>query len=83
MSNIQVAAEDKRRVIEAHRLWLKSLPREAMQIGGTISSLVEGPPLHRRGVVTAYSDFEPIRFMSVDPEFMTFLRERGIPFEVN
>jgi hypothetical protein len=53
------------------------------QIGGTLSSLVEGPPLYERGAVTAYSDFEPVRFLSVDRRFVNFLIERGIPFDEN
>ncbi len=83
MPNIQVAADQRRDVFEAHRLWQQSLPREPGQIGGTISSMVEGPPLYRRGAVTAYTDFEPVRFLSVDPRFVAFLKERGVPFEVN
>jgi hypothetical protein len=45
--------------------------------------MVEGPPLYRRGAITTYSDFEPVRFLSVDPRFVAFLKEHGIPFEVN
>jgi hypothetical protein len=83
MPNIQVAAERRREVIEAHRLWVQSIPREPGQIGGTITSMIEGPALHTPGRITAYSDFEPVRFLSVNPSFVAFLRERGIPFEVN
>ncbi len=81
MPNIQVAAERKREVIEAHRIWTSGLPREPGQIGGAISTLVEGPPIYIPGEVTAYSDFDPVRFLMVDPRFLEFLKERGIPFQ--
>jgi hypothetical protein len=83
MPNIQVAAERRREVIEAHRLWASQLPREDGQIGGSISSLVEGPPLYTPGEVTTYSDFEPIRFLGVSQDFVDFLRGREIPFQEN
>jgi hypothetical protein len=83
MPNIQVDASRKRQVIEAHRLWSNGLPRQPGQIGGTISSLVEGPPVYTPGEVTTYSDFEPVRFLSVEAGFLEFLRKQGIPFQEN
>jgi hypothetical protein len=83
MPNIQVDRSQRGKIIEAHRVWASRLPREAGQIGGTISSLVEGPPVYTPMKVTTYSDFEPIRFISVDRRFVEFLREQDIPFEEN
>lgn len=83
MPNIQVPAERKREIIEAHRLWSRELPRDAGQVGGPITSLVEGPPVHAPGEITTYSDFEPVRFLSVDPGFINFLETKGIPFQQN
>ncbi|MGC2221005.1 MAG: hypothetical protein WA624_00850 [Methylocella sp.] len=83
MPNIQVDATRRREVIEAHRLWASGLQRETGQIGGTISSLVEGPPVYTPLKITTYSDFEATRFLSVDPRFLDFLNKQGIPFEQN
>jgi hypothetical protein len=83
MSNIQVASERRRDVIEAHRVWARDLPREPGQIGGSIVSLVEGPPVYTPGEITTYSDFEPVRFLGVDPRFVEFLKARNIPFQEN
>ena len=83
MPNIQVPAERKHELLEAHRLWLTELPRPAGQIGGHIGSLVEGPPVYTPGEVTTYSDFDPVRFYSVDPAFVAYLKARDIPFQEN
>jgi hypothetical protein len=84
MPNIQVVAERKREVIEAYHLWwTEQLPREPGQIGGRIPPLVEGPPVYTLGEVTAYSDFEPTRFLGVDQSFIDFLMARDIPFQEN
>lgn len=81
--NIQVPGERRRQIIEEHRLWQRSLPRIPGQIGGTISSLVEGPPVIVTGRIEAYSDFSPVRFISVDEPFLKFLDEKGISYEKN
>ena len=83
MPNIQVEASRRREVIEAHRLWTRGLPREPGQIGSATSPLVEGPPVYTHLKVTSYSDFEPVRFLFVDPRFLDFLEQQGIPFEEN
>ena len=81
MPNIQIDRSRRFQVLEAHRLWASTLPRAPGQIGGTISSLVEGSAVYTPGEVTAYSDFAPVRFIGVDPRFLDFLRVRGIPFQ--
>ncbi len=83
MPNIQVAAERRSQIIEAHRLWQQSLPRGPGQIGSAISALVQGPPIVRPRRIEAYSDFDPIRFISVDRAFLNYLDERGISYEEN
>ena len=82
MANIQVSAERKQEIQEAHRLWLSELPRQAGQLGGTIGALVEGPPVYTPGEVTTYSDFAAVRYL-VDPAFVDFLKVRNIPFREN
>jgi hypothetical protein len=81
MPNIQVDRSRRLEIIEAHRLWASKLPREVGHIGGTISSLVEGPPVYTPGEIMPYSDFDPVRFLCVDQGFVDFLKERGIPFQ--
>jgi hypothetical protein len=81
MPNIQIDRSRRLAVLEAHRLWARSLPREPGQIGGTISDLVEGPPVYTPGEIMPYSDFDPIRFVGVHPSFVDFLRMQGIPFQ--
>lgn len=83
MPNIQVPAEKKREIYEAHRLWLHEMPRTDGQIGGTLGMLVEGPPVYMPGEISTYSDYEPVRFYSVDPTFVEFLKAQGIPFQEN
>ena len=83
MPNIQVAGERRRQIIEAHRLWQQTLPRTRDQIGSTILSLVEGPPIIVTGRIEAYSDFSPVRFISVDSAFLDYLDEKGIYYEKN
>jgi hypothetical protein len=82
MPHIQFSAEHRRRVDEAHRLWSNGLPRSQGQIGGTITAIVEGPPIYVTGEVTAYSDFEPVRYL-VNADFVDFLRTTNIPFREN
>jgi hypothetical protein len=81
--NIQVDARWRRDVVEAHRVWTREFPREPGQIGGTITALIEGPPICKPPTVSTYSDFAAVRFLSVDSRFVEFLRRRGIPFEEN
>lgn len=81
MANIKVAAYRRREIEELHREWAATLPRKPGQIGGPIVTLVEGPPVYTPGEVTAHSDFELIEFLHVDPRFLDFLRERGVPFQ--
>jgi hypothetical protein len=83
MPNIQVAAERRRQIIEAHRLWQQSLPRAPGQIGSAISSLIQGPPIVRPGRIETYSDLDPVRFISVDRVFLNYLDDHGISYEEN
>ncbi len=82
MPDIQVTAERKREVLEAHRVWSRDLPRTAGQIGGPITTLVEGPPIYIAGEISAYSDYDPVRFIGVDESFAKFLSNTGIPFQL-
>jgi len=81
VANIQVSAERKNTILEAHRRWLSELPRAPGQIGGTIGTLVEGPPIYTPGEVTTYSDFEPVCFYRVDPGFIQFLKDHDVHFD--
>jgi hypothetical protein len=83
MPNIQVAAERRLQIIEAHRLWQQSLPRAPGQIGSAITALVEGPPIILAGRIESYSDYNPVRFISVVQAFLDYLDEQGIPYEQN
>ena len=66
MSDVQVSAERRREIEGAHRQWARSFP-------GTISSLIEGSPTIVPGRIETYSDFDPVRFLSVNPRFVEFL----------
>jgi hypothetical protein len=83
MASIQFDRRFRLKVLEAHRVWASRLPRQPEQIGGTITSLIEGPPIYRPGEIMPYSDFDPIRFMGVARSFVDFLKEEGIPFQEN
>ena len=80
MSDIQVSAENKHRLLREHQVWLANLPRAKGQIGSEIAMLVEGPPVYIPGEITPYSDFAPVRFLSVDKRFVAHLRAAGVPF---
>ena len=82
MPDVQVPKERSREIVEAHRQWLRTLPREPGQIGGTIGSLVEGPPIYVEGLIETYSDFPPVCFYGVDPGFLRYLREQRIPVQI-
>jgi hypothetical protein len=83
MPNIQVAGDRRREILEAHRVWASRLSREPGQIGGAIAALVEGPPVIVPLQIETYSDFDPVRFVSVDPRFVEFLVTQDIAFEEN
>lgn len=83
MSNIQVPAEQRRNIEEAHRQWTNGLPQKPGQIGKTISTLVIGPPIYAAGEIAAHPDFAQIRFSGLDPRFLAFLNEQDIPFQEN
>lgn len=80
MANIQISAENRLRLLQEHQVWLAQLPRRPGQIGSEIVALVEGPPIYVPGEISTYSDFEPVRFMSVDERFLEHLHAVGIPF---
>ncbi|VWC91766.1 hypothetical protein BCO18430_03298 [Burkholderia contaminans] len=82
MANIQVQAEHRLALLEEHRLWCKSLPRAPGQIV-TAHTLVEGPPIYIAGEIRPYSDFDEVRFVSVDRDFVDYLRSRDFPFQEN
>jgi hypothetical protein len=83
MAELTVPAFQRRKVLDAHAAWLRQLPRQPNQVGGTIGAIVEGPPFPApRGLVTSYSDFDDgnlIRFI-VDQGFLDYLEDRGISF---
>jgi hypothetical protein len=83
MPNIQVDASRRREIEEFHRLWSRELPRVPGQLGGTITSLVVGPPIHRVNEIITYSDFEQIRFIAVDLRFLEYLKVNNISFLEN
>jgi hypothetical protein len=83
MPNIQVPPERRRIILEAHRAWSNTLPRAPGQIGGAITTLVEGPPIYDPGEVMPYSDFEYVRFLGVPQAFVDYLVAQGIGFRLN
>ena len=80
MPDIQISAENKRRLLSEHQVWLANLPRARGQIGSEIAMLIEGSPVYILGEITPYSDFEPVRYLSVDERFIAHLRAVGVPF---
>jgi hypothetical protein len=83
MPNIQVLAEHRLALLEEHRLWCKGLPRAAGQIGGAAHTLVQGPAVHIPGVIRPYSDFDEVRFVSVDQDFVDYLKRKDFPSHEN
>ncbi len=82
MPDVQVPVARRREIEEAHRRWLQSLPRELGQIGKTIGGLVVGPPIDLGGRIKPDPNFQPVRFLSVDPAFVDFLRSHDIPVDI-
>lgn len=66
MARIQVSPERRYECLELERLWAANLPRDPGQLGGPITSSVEGPS----GV-----------FSLLTQEFIDFLRNRKFPFQ--
>jgi len=62
----------KSEILEAHRVWTNELPRQVGQLGGTITTWVEGPPSGREANFTVNREFV---------EFLT-VRYSDIPFKV-
>lgn len=62
--NIQVPPERRRIILEVRRVWSSTLPRAPGQIGGAITTLVEGPPIYDPGEVMPYSDLEYVRSLA-------------------
>jgi hypothetical protein len=69
MRVITVSLDRKTQIIESHREWMRTLPRQEGQVGGSIVSLVEGGQ-------TATT----ISFYQCDPEFIKYLKKKNIPF---
>ena len=67
MSDIQVFAEQRLVVEPAYH------HRARFLRGEEIPELVEAPPVTITGVIEPYSDFQPVRYVSVDPRFIDFL----------
>lgn len=83
MPNIQLLAEHRLALLEQHRLWCKDIVRTPAQIGGSINTLVQGPPLYIPGEIWPYSDFDEVRFLSVDQNFVDYLKASRFPFREN
>jgi hypothetical protein len=81
--NIQVSAGRQREIEEAHRAWARTLPRQPGQIGGPTTALVIGPPIIKSLTISAYSDFDDVRFRGVAQGFVDYLKQHGIAFEEN
>ena len=83
MPNIQIRAEYRLAFLEEHRLWSNSLPRMSGQIGGAVHTFVAGTPIYIPGEITTYSDFDEVRYMSVDKNFIDYLKQKNFPFREN
>jgi hypothetical protein len=83
MPNIQFPPERRRIILEAHRTWSSTLPRALGQIGTSITSIVDGPPVYEPGEIMPFSDFEYVRFLDVPQSFVDYLKARGIGFQLS
>ncbi len=83
MPNIQISAEHRLALLEEHRLWCKDIVRTPGQIGSSINTLVQGPPLYIPGEIRPYSDFDEVRFLSVAQKFVDYLKAKSFPFREN
>jgi hypothetical protein len=70
MPSIRFNEELKPAFIEAHRLWLRDLPRRPGQIGGTMGTTIEGP-----GAIIWPGGGDPNITMAFPAEFLTHLRQ--------
>jgi hypothetical protein len=69
MTSIRFDIDRKHEIMEAQRDWPRELPRDEGQIGGPITPWLEGPPIGNT-----------LNFF-VNPDFVAYLRRKGIPFE--
>jgi hypothetical protein len=74
MANVQAALSLRLSINEALHDWQR-------ESGTTTAFWTEGPPIDADGCPDLSLD--AVRFMSLDPRFVDFLRKRGVPFIEN